>query len=98
MKIEKVSAALLEPGSGPKKLSPREQARTEQERRIARMLSGLSGPDVAYRIRPEGDEKLSTIEARIRKMAKASGKQVLLRKMENSVVVGLRNGRTAPTQ
>ncbi len=78
------------PPAKPKQLSPRAQARLEQERLFRRkIVNRLTDDAKVFRVKLGPDEKPLTIRRRLQKVAEDAGKEIAIRQMDDAFYVGL---------
>jgi hypothetical protein len=90
VKVRKVDASVMatsQKADRPK--SPAQLAREKRDLELRKALDGLKGPEDAYEIAVEGDEKPLTIRQAFAKQAKAAGIAVSFRRSEKGWYVGL---------
>ena len=74
----------------PKALSPRAQARLEQDRLFRRrIVNRLTDESKVFRLRLAADEKALTIRRRLQKVAEEAGKEIAIRQVDDSFYVAL---------
>jgi hypothetical protein len=90
VKVRKVDASVMAtPARADRPKSPAQVAREKRDLELRKALDGLKGPEDAYEIVVEGDEKPLTIRQAFSKQAKAAGIAVSFRRSEKGWYVGL---------
>jgi len=74
----------------PKQLSPRAQARLEQDRLFRRkIVNRLTDESKVFRLKLGPDEKSLTVRRRLQKVAEEAGKEIAVRQVDDVFYVGL---------
>jgi hypothetical protein len=90
VKIRRVDASVMAtPPRADRPKSPAQVAREKRDLELKKALDGLKGPEDAYEIAVEGDEKPLTIRQAFAKQARAAGIAVSFRRSEKGWYVGL---------
>jgi hypothetical protein len=81
----------------PKQLSPRAQARLEQDRLFRRkIVNRLTDETKVFRIKLGPDEKALTVRRHLAKVADDAGKEVAIRQVDDVLYVGLMTPERRP--
>jgi hypothetical protein len=91
-KIRQVDVSMLDkPKAAPKAraLSPKAQARLEQQRQFTRMISKIEDPNTVFEVVLDADEKALTVRQRLMKSAEDAGRDIVVRKSDKGWLVGL---------
>lgn len=83
------ASVLDAPKSRPRELSPAALARQKEYDRLRDLMGKLTQPDQVYEIVLEASEKPLTVRQRLLRVAKDSGKEIVVRKYGKNFAVGL---------
>ena len=83
------ASVLDAPKPRPRELSPAAIARQKEYSRLRDLMNKLNDPGQVYEIVLESHEKALTVRQRLLKVAKESGKDIVVRKYGNGFAVGL---------
>lgn len=77
--------------SKPRELSPMAQARQQQQQQFSRLIAKLEDESQVFEVKPDSDEKPSTIRLRLLRVAKEQNKEIAIRKHPSGdgFIVGL---------
>ena len=85
----KDASVLDAPKPRPRELSPAAIARQKEYNRLRDLMNKLHDPSQVYEIVLEASEKSLTVRQRLLKVAKESGKEIVVRKYGNGFAIGL---------
>lgn len=85
----KDASVLDAPRPQPRELSPAALARQKEYARLRDLMAKLTDPSQVYEIVLEPNEKPLTVRQRLLKVAKESGKDIVVRKYGHGFAVGL---------
>jgi hypothetical protein len=91
-KIRQVDVSMLDKPKTAQKtraLSPKAQARLDQQRRFTQMISKIDDPNTVFEVRLDPDEKALTVRQRLMKAAHDAGRDIVVRKSDKGWLVGL---------
>ena len=83
------ASVLDAPKPRPRELSPAALARQKEYDRLRDLMGKLTEPDQVYEIVLEANEKPLTVRQRLLRVAKDSGKEIVVRKYGKNFAIGL---------